>query len=76
MAEKYNLLHKNQIGRCRQCSAIDAALALTDEIEQGKQAKKITTDHFMDVDGVFDIISKDCLLHTLRQLGYPKPIQH
>ena len=32
MAEKYNLLHKDQIGGRQQRSAIDAAMALTHEI--------------------------------------------
>ena len=76
MAEKYNLLHKDQIGRQRQRSAIDATMALTHEIEKGKQIKEITTALFMDVSGAFDNVSKDRLLHTLRQLGYPIPIQH
>ena len=64
MAEKYNLLHKDQIGGQRQCSAIDAAMALTHEIEQGKHTKKITTALFMAVSGVFDNVSKDSLLQT------------
>src|SRR6202049_3495906 len=76
MDEKYNLLRKDQIGVQRQCSAIDATMALTHEIEQAKHAKEITTALFMDVSGAFDNVSKDCLLHTLRQLGYPIPIQH
>ena len=36
MAEKYNLLHKDQTGGCRQCSAIDAAMVLIHEFEQGQ----------------------------------------
>src|SRR6202166_3505903 len=76
MAEIYNLLHEDQIGGRRQRSAIDATMALTHEIEQGKHAKEITTALFMDVSGAFDNVSKDRLLQTLREMGYPIPIQH
>src|SRR5580765_5510277 len=75
MAEEYNLLHKDQIGGRRQPSDIDAAMALTHEIEKGKQAKEITTALFMDVSGAFDNVSEERLLQTLRQMGSPIPIQ-
>ena len=65
MAEKYNLLYKDQIGGQWQHSAIDAAMALIHEIEQGKKAKEITTALFMDVSCIFDNVFKDYLLQTL-----------
>jgi hypothetical protein len=51
-------------------------MALTHEIEQGKQAKKITTAIFMNVSGAFNNVLKDGLLHTLRQLGFPISIHY
>ena len=65
MAEKYNLLQKDQIGGRRQYSAIDATIALSHEIEQGKNAMDIATARIMDVSGAFDNVFKDHLLHTL-----------
>jgi tyrosyl-tRNA synthetase len=65
MAEKYNLLHTDQIGGRIQRFVIDAAIALTHKIPKGQHVQKITTALFMDVSGAFDNVSKDRLLQTL-----------
>jgi ribonuclease HI len=70
-AETYNLLHTDQIGGRQQRSAIDAALALTHEIEVARHSKLVTSVLFMDVKGAFDNVSRPRLLHTMRSLGIP-----
>jgi hypothetical protein len=75
MTEKYNRLYIDQIGKRRQHSATYAAMAATHEIEQAKQAKKITTALFMDVSGAFDNVSNDYHFQALQHLGYTTAIE-
>ena len=71
LAERFGLLHKDQIGERLQRSAIDAVMALTHEIEDAKRHKKIVSTLFMDVKGAFDNVSRDRLLHTMKELRIP-----
>jgi hypothetical protein len=75
MAEAHHLLHLDQIGGRPQRSAIDAALAFAHDIEMGKSTKLITSALFLDVCGAFNNISATRLLHTMQQLGCPRPVR-
>jgi hypothetical protein len=74
MAEAHQLLHPDQIGGRPQRSAIDAAMALTYEIETNAGTKWVTSALFLDVRGAFDNVSSAHLLHTMLQLGCPKAV--
>lgn len=74
MAEKFGLLHKDQIGGRPQRSAVDAVMALTHEIEDAKRHRQIVSTLFMDVKGAFDNVSRDRLLHTMKELGIPTQV--
>ena len=52
-------------------SAIDAALLLTNEVEENRRLKRKTTALFLDVKGAFDYVSKNRLLSTLQSLRLP-----
>jgi hypothetical protein len=49
MAETHDLLHPDQIGGRPQRSAIDAAMALTHDVEMGRSKRLTTTALFLDV---------------------------
>jgi hypothetical protein len=74
LAEAYGLLHEDQIGGRRQRSAIDAAMALTHEIDHAKHRKEIVSVLLMDVRGAFDNVAKTRLLNTMRELRIPNPM--
>jgi ribonuclease HI len=71
LAETTNLLHPSQIGGRLSKSAIDAALLLSNEVEQNKRLNRRSTSLFLDVKGAFDHVSKNQLLATLRKLQLP-----
>ena len=58
-----------QVGGRKQRSAVDSAMALAHDIDIGKRHKNTVTAVFMDVTGIYDNVSKDRLLETMRQLG-------
>jgi hypothetical protein len=74
LAEKYEILHHQQMGGRRQKSAVDAVMALIHDIEASKQEKKITSALLVDLKGAFDNVSKACLLETMANLGCPKKL--
>jgi ribonuclease HI len=71
LAETTNLLHPTQIGGRLRKSAIDAALLLTNKVEQNKRLKLKTTTLFLDVKGAFDHVAKNQLLAILKRLRLP-----
>jgi hypothetical protein len=75
MAEAHHLLHPDQIGGRPQRSAIDAALALAHDVEMGKSMKLITSTLFLDMHSAFNNVSATRLLHTMQQLGCPRPVR-
>jgi hypothetical protein len=75
MAEPHHLLHPDQIRGHPQRSAIDATLALTHDLEMGTSMKLITSTLFLDVRAAFNNVSATRLLHTMQQLGYPRPVR-
>jgi ribonuclease HI len=74
MAETHDLVHPDQIGGDPQRSAIDAAMALTHDVEMGRSQCLSTTALFLDVRGAFDNVSSTQLTSTMRQLGCPEPV--
>ncbi|HKT21438.1 MAG TPA: reverse transcriptase family protein, partial [Nitrososphaerales archaeon] len=73
-AERFALLHKDQIGGRPQRSAIDAALALSHRIDDAKNRKEHTSALFMDVRGAFDNVSRSRLVSTMKEMGLPPPV--
>ena len=71
LAETTSLLHNTQIGGRLKKSAIDAAMLLTNEIQQNRLAKLITTTLLLDIKGAFDYVARNRLLAILRKLGMP-----
>lgn len=71
LAETTPLLHPSQIGGRLQKSAIDAALILTNEVEQNRIAKHKTSTLFLDIKGAFDHVAKNQLLAILQKLRMP-----
>ena len=53
LAETTSLLHPSQIGGRLSKSAIDAALLLSNEVEQNKRLNRRSTTLFLDVKGAF-----------------------
>ena len=79
LANTTDLLHNSQLGGRKQRSAIDAALLLTQFIEEQRLSRKsanntITTTIFLDIKGGFDRISKEKLLKVLERLQLPKSL--
>ena len=68
LAETTDLLNSTQIGGRLQKSAIDAAMALTHDIQIGKNKKQITSCLFMDIKGAFDHVSINQLLRVCQKL--------
>jgi hypothetical protein len=75
MAEAHHLLYLDQIGGRPQGSAMDAALALTHDVEMGKSTKLITSTLCLDICRAFNNISATRLLHTMQRLGCPRPVR-
>jgi hypothetical protein len=74
LAKTYDILHEDQIGGRPKRSAIDAAMALTHDIESNAKNKLITIALFLDVRGAFDNVSATRLFQTMRHLGCPAPV--
>ena len=73
-AETKNLLYKEQMGGRKQRSAIDAALRLTHEIQKARRKKLVSSCLMLDVKDVFDNVSKERLLITMKTLGIPQNV--
>jgi hypothetical protein len=71
MAQAYHLLHPDQISSRPQRSAIDTVMALMYAINTNAGNKWVILALFLDVRVAFDNVSSICLLHMMRQLGYP-----
>jgi ribonuclease HI len=71
LAETTSLLHPSQIGGRLKKSAIDAALLLTNKVEENRRLKRYTSALFLDIKGAFDHVSKNRLLTTLQSLRLP-----
>jgi hypothetical protein len=54
--------------------AIDAVMALVHDLDMVKSRNLTSPALFLDVQGAFDNVSSDRLLHTLHHLGCPTPI--
>ena len=71
-------MHISQLGGRKQRSAVDAALLLTQYIEQRLSRKvasnTITTTIFLDIKGGFDHVSKEKLLEVLEGLCLPRAL--
>jgi hypothetical protein len=74
MAESHDILHADQIGGRPKRSAIDAAMALTHEVEANAGNRFMTSALFLDVRGAFDNVSSTRLLATMRTLGCPAAV--
>ena len=68
MAERYNLLHRLQIGGRPKRSAVDAAMFLTTRIDEANKKGKTTSTLCIDVKGAFDNVYKDRLIQTMRKM--------
>jgi ribonuclease HI len=71
LAETTELLHHSQIGGRKGKSAIDAALLLTDLVQQERKEKRVVSTALLDVKGAFDYVAKNQLLNILFLLGLP-----
>jgi hypothetical protein len=74
MAESHDILHADQIGGRPKRWAIDAAMALTHEVEANTGNRFMMSALFLDMRGAFDNVSSACLLTTMRMLGYPTAV--
>ena len=72
LAETQDILHPEQVGGRKKCSAIDAALSLLHDIEMGISNGAVTSALMLDVKGAFDNVSRERLLKTMHDLGLPK----
>ena len=59
LAETTSLLHESQIGGRLKKSAIDAALLLTNQVQENKALNLKTSMLFLDVKGAFDHVAKN-----------------
>jgi hypothetical protein len=74
MAESHDIFHADQIGGRPKHLAIDAAMALTHEVEANVGNRFMTSALFLDVRGTFDNVSSAHLLATMRTLGCPATV--
>jgi hypothetical protein len=74
MAESHDILHADQIGGRHKRSAIDAAMALTHNVEANAGNRFMTSALFLDVRGAFDNVSSTRLLATMSTLGCPAAV--
>ena len=78
LANTSGLLHSSQLGgRKQRSTTIDAALPLTQYIDEQRKSRKvpshtITTSIFLDIQGGFDHVSKENLLGILEKLCLPR----
>lgn len=71
LAETTPLLDDSQLGGRKKKSAVDAALLLTNEVENNRLKGHKTSAVFMDVKGAFDHVAKNRLLQTMIHLKLP-----
>ena len=71
LAETTSLLHESQIGGRLKKSAIDAALLLTNQVQENKALNLKTSTLFLDVKGAFDHVAENQLIQTLIDLNLP-----
>ncbi len=72
LANTSPILDDSQIGGRKQRSSIDAALLLTNYIEEGRaKGRKVTSTVFLDVRGAFDYVNKERLLAIIASIGLP-----
>lgn len=71
LAEKTKLLHTSQMGGRLKKSAIDAALLLTNEVENGKRRKLKVSTIFMDVKNAYGHVIPSQLYRKMQKLGLP-----
>jgi Reverse transcriptase (RNA-dependent DNA polymerase)/Endonuclease-reverse transcriptase len=71
LSEANQLLHPQQMGGRRQRTALDAAMALTHDIQCANRERDVTSVLFLDVKGAFDHVSKPQLLQVLRRMKLP-----
>jgi hypothetical protein len=74
LAETTDLLFSEQIGGRRARSAIDAALALTHDIQSARNRGLKSSCLLMDIKGAFDHVSRNQLLGFCQRLGLPKSV--
>jgi hypothetical protein len=74
LAEANQLLHPQQMGGRRQRTALDAAMALTHDIQCANREREVTSVLFMDVKGAFDHVSKAQLLQVLGPMKLHFPL--
>ena len=68
MAEKYNLQDHLQIGGRPRRSAVDAAMYLATLIDEGNKKGITLSTLCIDVEGAFDNVFKERLLHTMKSM--------
>lgn len=71
LAETTDLIHPSQLGGRKKKSAIDAALLLTDWVQNMKKAGLRPTTLFLDIKGAYDYVSKNQLLTIMAEKGLP-----
>jgi ribonuclease HI len=71
LSESLGLLHHEQMGGRPGRSAVDAALLLTNIVDNSRHRRHTVTALFMDVKGAFDNVAKARLLHTLTTMNLP-----
>jgi hypothetical protein len=69
-----NLLNHNQFGFTPKKSAIDAALAVKEYLEEGMREEHIAIIVSLDVKGAFDVAWCPSILKTLKELNCPKDL--
>ena len=74
LAEKHQILYRDQIGGRPQRSAIDAVMALVHLVEAANSQGKVASALFMDVKGAFDNVSAHRLQTTMTEMGLPVPL--
>lgn len=71
LAEKTTLLDPSQIGGRLKKSAVDAALLLTNLVEENKAKELKTSTLFLDIKGAFDHVAQEQLLAIMARIDLP-----
>jgi len=71
---RYELMPFNQFGSWTNSSCLDAALALTHDIQTAQRENLVSSFLAIDIKGFFDHIDHDCLISVLQYLGFPPQI--
>src|SRR5690606_34763654 len=69
LCEAHQVLDQDQMGGRRDRSAAVDILSLDHDIQRGNIQSMVTSTSFKDVKGVFDNVSRHCLLHTMMEMG-------